>query len=244
MSESTADVQREIAASREQVSETVAEIEAHVSSKVEGVKRRLDVAQLVREHPWPALAVALGAGVALAATDADRRAVHATKRGARTASRAGVSAANAVLRKVRGGDEDRSSNAEDSDGGYAGGNRSGFAQRLGSRAAGLLAAPLTTALDRLLDEMRSASRDVGSRLARRSHAAIDGVPADSLSLELTEVTVQPMAVVEAVAPEVPVPPEMLPTELDARADAVEALGLDTKEPPLAPGAGDLGARWA
>jgi hypothetical protein len=43
---------------------------------------------------------------------------------------------------------------------------------------------------------------------------------------------------------VPVPPEMLPTEVDARADAVEALGGGTHEPPLAPGAGDLGARWA
>jgi hypothetical protein len=37
---------------------------------------------------------------------------------------------------------------------------------------------------------------------------------------------------------------MLPTEVDARADAVEALGGGTHEPPLEPGAGDLGARWA
>jgi hypothetical protein len=43
---------------------------------------------------------------------------------------------------------------------------------------------------------------------------------------------------------VPVPREMLPTEVDARADAVEALGGGTHEPPLEPGAGDLGARWA
>jgi hypothetical protein len=44
--------------------------------------------------------------------------------------------------------------------------------------------------------------------------------------------------------QVPVPNEMMPSEVDARADAVEALGGGTHEPPLAPGAGDLGARWA
>jgi len=41
-----------------------------------------------------------------------------------------------------------------------------------------------------------------------------------------------------------VPNEIAPAELGLRADAVEAVGGGTHEPPLEPGAGELGARWS
>jgi membrane protein len=91
------DVQRDIAAARERVSSTVAQIDARVSSAVVGVKQKLDAASLVREHPWPALAAAVVAGVTLSATRADEKAVavavDATKR-------ASDGAAERVARKV------------------------------------------------------------------------------------------------------------------------------------------------
>ena len=42
---------------------------------------------------------------------------------------------------------------------------------------------------------------------------------------------------------VPLPNEIAPAELGARAEAVDAMGGGTHEPPLEPGAGELGARW-
>jgi ElaB/YqjD/DUF883 family membrane-anchored ribosome-binding protein len=67
-----------------------------VRERVGAVKERLDVGQLVQQHPWPALGLAVGLGVALAASGADRRVVSATTSTARRASR---SATDAVRRR-------------------------------------------------------------------------------------------------------------------------------------------------
>ncbi|HET9011336.1 MAG TPA: hypothetical protein VFN38_05940, partial [Gemmatimonadaceae bacterium] len=64
------DVQR----ARDQIADTIAEIEARVTAPVRAVGQRLDAGRAVREHPWAALAVALGAGVAVAVSGADERA--------------------------------------------------------------------------------------------------------------------------------------------------------------------------
>jgi hypothetical protein len=64
------DVQR----SRAQIADTIAELEERVAAPVRAVKQRLDVVQLVREHPWPALALAASVGAAIAASRADARA--------------------------------------------------------------------------------------------------------------------------------------------------------------------------
>jgi ElaB/YqjD/DUF883 family membrane-anchored ribosome-binding protein len=89
----------ELAAVRSRMSDTVAEIEARVTAPVERVKERagaakdrLDVVQLIRDHPWPALAVALGAGVAVAASGADRKAASAAMDASRTAAQKGSEA--------------------------------------------------------------------------------------------------------------------------------------------------------
>ena len=69
MAETTADVRRDIELTRERMSTTLAQLE-----------QKLNVMQVVRDHPWPALALALGAGFALAGSKADVKAAAATVR--------------------------------------------------------------------------------------------------------------------------------------------------------------------
>jgi hypothetical protein len=67
MAETTADVRRDIEMTRERMSDTLAQLE-----------HKLNVMQIVRDHPWPAIAVAVGAGVALSGSRADVKAAAAT----------------------------------------------------------------------------------------------------------------------------------------------------------------------
>ncbi len=67
MAETTADVRRDIELTRERMSSTIDQLE-----------RKLNVAQMVREHPWPALALAVGAGVLLSGSRADVKSAAAT----------------------------------------------------------------------------------------------------------------------------------------------------------------------
>ena len=83
--ESTAAARQEIAATRERISDTIADIEQRVSDRVSSAKEKVDVVALIKRHPWPALGAALLAGVALSATGVDRKAARATKEAARRA---------------------------------------------------------------------------------------------------------------------------------------------------------------
>jgi uncharacterized protein DUF3618 len=67
MVETTADVRRDIELTRERMSSTLTELE-----------NKLNVVQIVRDHPWPALALAVGAGVLLSGSSADVKAAAAT----------------------------------------------------------------------------------------------------------------------------------------------------------------------
>jgi len=67
MAETTADVRREIELTRERMSSTIEELE-----------HKLNVKQMVRDHPWPALALAVGAGILLSGSKADVKAAAAT----------------------------------------------------------------------------------------------------------------------------------------------------------------------
>jgi hypothetical protein len=67
MVETTADVRRDIELTRERMSSTLAELE-----------RKLNVAEVVRDHPWPAIALAFGAGVLLSGSGSDIKAAAAT----------------------------------------------------------------------------------------------------------------------------------------------------------------------
>ena len=67
MAETTADVRRDIELTRERMSSTIQELE-----------QKLNVTQMVRDNPWPALALAVGAGIALSSSKADVKAAAAT----------------------------------------------------------------------------------------------------------------------------------------------------------------------
>ena len=67
MAETTADVKRDIEMTRERISTTLAQLE-----------QKTNVVQIVRDHPWPALAAAVGVGVLLSGTRADVKAAGAT----------------------------------------------------------------------------------------------------------------------------------------------------------------------
>jgi Tfp pilus assembly protein FimV len=67
MAETTADVRRDIEMTRNRISDTLSELE-----------NKMNVTQLVKENPWPALALAIGAGVLLSGSRADIKAAAAT----------------------------------------------------------------------------------------------------------------------------------------------------------------------
>ena len=75
MAETTADVRRDIELTRERISTTLAQLE-----------QKTNVAQIVKDHPWPALAVAFGAGVLLSGSSADVKAAAATATATKGAS--------------------------------------------------------------------------------------------------------------------------------------------------------------
>jgi hypothetical protein len=75
MAETTADVRRDIELTRERMSSTLAQLE-----------HKLDLTQIVRDNPWSALAIAVGAGVLLSGSGADIKAAAATVGATRGAS--------------------------------------------------------------------------------------------------------------------------------------------------------------
>jgi len=75
MAETTADVRRDIELTRERMSTTLQQLE-----------QKLNVMQVVRENPWPALALAVGAGVLLSGSRRDVKAAAATVAATRGAS--------------------------------------------------------------------------------------------------------------------------------------------------------------
>lgn len=67
MGETTTEVRAEIEQTRARMSGAIAELE-----------RKVDVTQKVKDHPWSAVGVAFGAGIALSASRADVRAARVT----------------------------------------------------------------------------------------------------------------------------------------------------------------------
>ncbi|HYD54682.1 MAG TPA: hypothetical protein VEA99_18760 [Gemmatimonadaceae bacterium] len=58
-----------------------------VRDRVGAARERVNVGEMIQRHPWPALGLAIGLGVALAASGADRAAASATGGAARRATR-------------------------------------------------------------------------------------------------------------------------------------------------------------
>lgn len=123
----TAGARLDIAATRERIADTIADIEQRMSNTVASAKEKVDVVALIKQHPWPSLAIAFVAGVALSATGADRKAARATadaakrapdaaKRGATSAAKAtaaGVSQlASAAVDRIKGSPDDDTAGAD------------------------------------------------------------------------------------------------------------------------------------
>ena len=75
MAETTADVRRDIELTRERMSSTLSQLE-----------RKLNLGQMVKDNPWPALGLAFGAGLLLSGSRADVKAAAATAVATRGAS--------------------------------------------------------------------------------------------------------------------------------------------------------------
>ena len=89
MAETTADVRRDIELTRERMSSTIDQLE-----------QKLNVVQIIRDHPWPALAVAVGAGVVLSGSKADIKAAAAAAAATKGASSKVASALDDVIARV------------------------------------------------------------------------------------------------------------------------------------------------
>lgn len=76
MLETPADVRRDIEVTRERMSSTLSQLE-----------RKVNVVQWVRDHPWPALGVAVGAGLIIGRTGSETRAAGLTVAATRGASK-------------------------------------------------------------------------------------------------------------------------------------------------------------
>ena len=210
----TADIRSEMAATRDQMSRDVDELTARA-------KQRLDVVQLVRDHPWTSVGVAVALGAMIGGTGAEEKAAMAT-----------ASAVRGTIDKLRADEEPREEESEVVE-------PSRQKMGVGARLAGLVSLTVAGALDRVLDEMRAAARDWGARASTAARPAPRSVVVAAALTELGE-----QALTNKAVNAVPVPNEIAPAELGLRAAAVEAVGGGTHEPPLEPGAGELGARWS
>jgi len=92
MGETAADVRRDIEVTRERMSGTLAELE-----------RKLNVAEIVRDHPWASLALAVGAGMLLARSDRDVKAAAATLAATKGASSKVGEALDTMVASLVGG---------------------------------------------------------------------------------------------------------------------------------------------
>ncbi|MDB4900419.1 MAG: hypothetical protein JWN53_2227 [Gemmatimonadetes bacterium] len=92
MAETTADVKRDIELTRNRISDTLSELE-----------NKMNVAQIVKDNPWPALALAVGAGVLLSGSRADMKAAAATMVATKGASSRVGSVLDDLVAQVVGG---------------------------------------------------------------------------------------------------------------------------------------------
>lgn len=142
MSEATAGVRHELAQTRARMSATVETIESRIATDVGAITARVDIAEVIRDHPWTALGAAVAAGLVLARTGADAKAANA-------AMAAGKKAALATAGAVGGG----ASIVGDAIAGTPERARD-IAEQLRSAVIGLLRRPV----DDFVDQLRTASR--------------------------------------------------------------------------------------
>jgi len=210
----TTEIRSEMASTRDQMSRDVDELKARA-------KQRLDVVRVVREHPWTALGVAIAVGAAVGATGAEKKVAAVS-----------VGAARGAIEKLRSDEEPDEPQPEPVE-------RPTERPGVGTRLGALVGVAAVGVLDRVLQEMRVAARDWGAREPR-----VTQLVANDVSIPAPLAALGEQALTTKAVDAIPVPNEIAPAELGLRADAVEAVGGGTHEPPLEPGAGELGARWS
>jgi hypothetical protein len=103
MSPDIEEARREVEATRARLAETAAELKHTVSDQVHRAREAVSPAHYVREFPWAALGLAVGAGLAIGLTGADTKATAATIDAAKSAASAigdgAVSAKDAAVEK-------------------------------------------------------------------------------------------------------------------------------------------------
>jgi len=77
-----------------------------MSDTIGEIERKLDVAQIVRDHPWPALALAVGAGILLSGSSSDVKAAAATVAATKGASSKLGDALDEIMGSLVGGVHD------------------------------------------------------------------------------------------------------------------------------------------
>ena len=92
MAETTDDVRRDIELTRERMSNTFAELE-----------QKLNVMEMVKANPWPAIALAVGAGVMLSGSGTDVKAAAATVAATKGASNKLGDALDDIVAQLMGG---------------------------------------------------------------------------------------------------------------------------------------------
>ena len=216
MTQETAQLRRDLADTRDRMSRDLGELR-------DRAKRRLDVAHVVREHPWSALGAAVVLGAIIGRSGADERVASAA-----------TGAVTGTINKLR-------SRSRHGDGEPRVVEEHHRKPGIGDRFAGMLGTTVAATLGRVIDELRVASSDWLTRMSTSpAHATRAAAPVAAGVVAAVADKVATNRAVDAV----PVPNEIAPAELGLRADAVEALGGGTHEPPLEPGAGELGARWS
>jgi hypothetical protein len=102
--------QQQVANDRMKIDETTAELRQLVQDRVNETKQAVDPRTYIRQYPWLALGVVLGAGIAVAMTGADRAAaqgtVDATKRAGSLLAEKSGDAKDFVVEKIRGEEPD------------------------------------------------------------------------------------------------------------------------------------------
>lgn len=131
------DIQR----TRAQLADTISELTDRVTTPINAAKEKLNVVELVRNNPWPALAVAMGTGAFIAASGSDVKAASA----AVSAGRAGLESASRLAQSAAESARSAPSRSREA---------------LGVATDALAARLVMSFIDKLRDDARSSEREV------------------------------------------------------------------------------------
>ena len=172
MDDSIKDVRRDIEETRARLSDTLAELDSRVDKVKHAVTHTANPLPAIREHPWLALGVALGAGIAIGMSGADRKAAAAAKSGVKKAGPAIAGGAKAAVGGIKGmvshKDEEGAARAA------IAGNRLAAYGGVDPDAAGARPGGINGVLDAVRDQIEARIDDVTNTLLEASRELLVG----------------------------------------------------------------------